>query len=728
MHRSATSVLIALTLALPAAAQDLPPTLPNLQYHLAPAPWSAGGTTNNDILDAVESLARFAAKHQHQDGAFIDPVLDREHQYATPYFAFAVGTLIHAGRAEDLRDNGVRAMDHSTSQFAKGNDAIPDQHGEFFLAPLAEALDLYEDHVEEEKLATWRERLSVPLLDVIEDIAAKTNNWRTYAMRGEWLRYKAGLVDRDPVDEFISDAWLNRTQRMRVVPTKWNLYQDWNGHPQSHAVEAVGRGNLLGLIAAGYDGPHHEEMERLITNATQTSLLLQDPTGQCPPNGRTDNHAFNDVLYMLIFDIMAERNATGDTALAQQYRRAANLAFDSIQRWQRHDGKWAGMYSITKNFFPPDERVGYQPASQVSNYSGATMFHLAEAYLARQTDLDESPALTEIGGYAFTNDKRFGSAVANAGGMQVFFNRLGDSVPKYGMYWTPLGVVRFSRAGWDSRLGPSDGAYDARERAGATFGPTWRDGPRWTRISEEARHYRGTFTVDFAHPCLVRCTILYSPVTGVGGPYFYHDFIITPDGVMTTLRCANNAEFGLTIPLIENDGRELVTHIGDRIISTRYHTALSDGSEQNFIILNDDADITPGDESYQSTYGWLRPIQVTSDDNEIHAFVYPRKEGEPLAIDVLNSFERTNNGYRSALHRVDGNIYIGRHSAGGVASQVDIDDDENPEITFNKECGFICKLQDRAITHIEADRNVTATIGDDTYELNAYEPLAIPAQ
>jgi len=50
----------------------------------------------------------------------IDPFLHREHQYSTPYFAFAVGALHPRRRAGDLLSNGVRAMDHATECFAKG--------------------------------------------------------------------------------------------------------------------------------------------------------------------------------------------------------------------------------------------------------------------------------------------------------------------------------------------------------------------------------------------------------------------------------------------------------------------------------------------------------------------------------------------------------------------------------------------------------------------------------
>ncbi|HKJ67694.1 MAG TPA: hypothetical protein VKA68_07035 [bacterium] len=186
------------------------------------------------------------------------------------------------------------------------------------------------------------------------------------------------------------------------------------------------------------------------------------------------------------------------------------LAFRSILRWQRENDPWTISFFITKNHFDPGERVGYQPASQWGNYSGTMMFHLAEAFLTHQTNIPEQPAPAEIGGYALETDSRFSSFSANAGGMQVFVNLRGASVPKYGIYWTPLGAVRFSRVNWDDRLGPSDGMRDPEAgtplsfnrgvgetadnyRAGSavSFGPAWREQgngsgrPTWRCIAGE---------------------------------------------------------------------------------------------------------------------------------------------------------------------------------------------------------------------------------------------------
>src|SRR4051812_17289907 len=65
-------------------------------YHLTARPWKPLAISKSQYLDVLEGLCRFTSRHQNAEGAVIDPFLKREHQYATPYFAYAVGTLVHA--------------------------------------------------------------------------------------------------------------------------------------------------------------------------------------------------------------------------------------------------------------------------------------------------------------------------------------------------------------------------------------------------------------------------------------------------------------------------------------------------------------------------------------------------------------------------------------------------------------------------------------------------------
>jgi len=705
--------LLVLILTTTSFAQHLPTT----EFHLTARPWHALNIPRDSYLDSVEGICRFTAQHQNPDGAIIDPFLKREHQYSTPYFAVAVGTLVRAGRAKDLLDHGIRAMDHATACFAKGSKGIPDNHGEFFIPALAEAVEIYTDLVPKETLERWRDRMKLPVDQITN---GKTSNWRAYAMRGQWLRGNLGLIDRQSAIDYIEDSWLHAEQRDRIASDKLHLYEDHQTDPEPHAVEPVGRGNLLGIVAAGYDGPSATEMRQLVEDGTAVSLLLQDPTGQCPPDGRADDHVWNDVVYQLCFEVMAERaHRAGDDHLAGQYRHAAMLGFQSIQRWRHNDGS----FSITKNRFDSSQRVGYQSASNITNYNGALAIHLAESYLACTTEISEQPSPNEIGGYAFTTDPKFATAVASAGGMQMFAALRGDTKQIYKYYWTSLGVNRFSRPGWDSRLGPSDGARDAASGHGVTFAPTWLENGKWIRLADVPERYQGKFAVQFAHPLLVRCAIDYAPIKG-DGPQFRHEFLITPDGVLATLRSADTKDFGVTLPLLENDGSPLITQITNNIATTALNPT---EDQQCFLALTGgDPSIETDDAPILSTYGYLHPLRVKAIAGINQTFVYPRNSSDPSATEMLTSFRPTGDGFDSQIGSVHGNIYIGRTSAGGEGRDIDINGDGKPDAVFDAPCRFVLQLRAGKIIAVETDRNIHGVIDGKEIALQAYRPASPP--
>lgn len=725
-----------------AKAQDFPESLPDIKYHLTSSEWNPLHISSESYLDAVAGIVKTAQQFQNDEGAIIDPYLNREHQYSTPYYAYAVGALIYRGRADKkLLKSGIRAMNKSLTDFSKGNEHIPDNHGEFFIAALAGAMELYEGHVSAKVYERWEKMLEIPIEDIWRGSDISLNNWRTYAMKGEWIRAKHGFIDKQKTIDFIENNWENATQYERIGLDKWNLYQDWSSDPQSLSVEAVGRGNLTALALEGYDGPSSEQILEIIRSGGKTSMLLQSPTGQGPANGRTDDHVFNDILYQLIFEALAEDAiGQGNQYLAGQYRRSAMLAFQSIQRWKRDaDDKWKGSFYITKNHFAPEERIGYQPASQWGNYSGAMMFHLAETNIIRKSQIKEVPAPTEIGGYAIQTDDRFSTYTANAGGMQVFINLRGATVPKYNKYWTPLGGVRFSKINWDDRLGPSDGEKkyidkDSPEfsskigegidqvfpKSGLTFGPTWIEKGKWIRIADKAVHCRGDVVTEFVHPLLVKFRVTYSFITGHKTPYFHQEFIVTPDGVMTYLSSPQKIPFGLTVPLLSNDGTSLETNISDGIASTGYPGA---GDTQNFIGLNQDVVVTQDGKELRSTYGDLLPVKFQSNDKQQILFIYPKSKEDPKAQDVKTSFSLSENGFSSILGKVEGTMYIGRNSAGGYGKSLDLDEDGKSELSFSKPCGFIAQLKNGKIVAVETDAEVTMTLYGKTRTVKPYEPI-----
>jgi hypothetical protein len=295
------------------------------------------------------------------------------------------------------------------------------------------------------------------------------------------------------------------------------------------------------------------------------------------------------------------------------------LSFNSIQRWLRDDGEWAGSFYVTKNHLDPALRVGYQPASQYSNYNATIAYHLAEAYHVRQSEIPERPAPCEIGGYIIQTDSAFGSLVANAGGMQIVVNLRGDSVPKYGEYWTPLGMVRISQPNWDSRLGPSDGARDRKAKTAATVAPTWKDGKRWVTLADAAQHYRGVATIEEVIPERVAFAVTWAPVTGVGGPAFLQKFEITEEFVTTFVESSHDVEFGLTVPLLVDDGLVHRVDWSDDYI----HVRSPRNDNRQLLTLLNNTNVEKAD-PVQSAYGSLLPLRLTSEDGQVGVIISPR--------------------------------------------------------------------------------------------------------
>lgn len=711
-------IVILLTAASPAGA-SLPPRLPAVGYHLTARTWLPLRVPPTEYLDRVEGVVRFTARHQDEHGAILDPFLHKEHQYATPYYAHALGTLLSAGRTKDLLESGIRAMEWSTISFQNNRT---DGHRVFFIAPLVESLDFYAPFVPPRTLQTWRERLKTP----VASKEAYDNNWTTYLMKGQWLKARSGLIEHDAAVDIIESRWLG-SQRSRILGTPCNLYHDLTSSPDTLAVEVVGRANLLALVAAGYDGPSAAEIRRAVAAGTRFSLLLQDASGQMPCNGRTDDHVWGDVGYLLAYDLLAEHTwAAGDRREAGQYRHAAMLALRNIDRWRRSDGSWTGSYFVTKNHFDPALRVGYQSASQYSNYNGSLMHHLAQAWHVRRSEIPEQPAPAEIGGYAFALDEKFATAFANAGGMQMQIDLKGDTSLSSGNqdYWSALGIVRLGRMNWDTRLGPSDGGRNGSSGLGASFAPTFQEKGQWVRLASVPDRYEGRFTVQFVHPLLVRCAVEYAPRRGFSGPCFRHELVLTPDGVLCTLtRISGREPWGVTLPLLENDGTPLEVSFQSpaAIARTRYPGR---DDQQNFIVLGGNVRLAP-EPTVRSTYGDLRPVRATVGETATRIFVYPRSANDPAADQVRDSLRVTSSGFTSILGTVAGDLYIGRTAAGGFGDRIDLNRDGQADATFSEPCGFILQRNGGKIIAVETDRIVRATIKGRKLSLHAFSPVTI---
>ena len=326
----------------------------------------------------------------------------------------------------------------------------------------------------------------------------------------------------------------------------------------------------------------------------------------------------------------------------------------------------------------------------------------------------------EVGGYAIQLDPSFAAAFADAGGLQMEFNLRGETTERNDNWWTPLGVVRIARASWDTRLGPSDGAQTAS--TAASFAPEMKQNGDWVRLPAMPEVYEATFSVQLVNPAIVRCTLEYHPKAGRRGPSFRDRFVITPDGVLSTVEkiSSDPASWGVTWPLLIDDGRPLSTRIAARVAETAYAPG---GDMESFLAVDRDGALDAKAKPVRSTYGDLLPVRMSTPGRVSHTFVYPHNYGQPDGDKVLKTFRVMERGFASVLGRVDGDIYISPTFAGGHGRGVDLGRGASGEVRFDRECGFVIQIRERRATAIEADRPVTVRVRGHAFRLKAYVPI-----
>jgi hypothetical protein len=118
-------------------------------------------------------------------------------------------------------------------------------------------------------------------------------------------------------------------------------------------------------------------------------------------------------------------------------------------------------------------------------------------------------------------------------------------------------------------------------------------------------------------------------------------------------------------------------------------------------------------------------VRATTKDGPIDVFVFPRNATDPKADAVAASFHLASNGFSSILGRVEGTLYVGRTSAGGVGKTADLDGDGRSDVGFSTPCGFILQLENERVTAVETDQDVTGEIQGRHVECRRFEPVVL---
>ena len=220
-------------------------------FHLTARPWSPSDVTSADLLSRIKGEVAYWATQQAPDGSIPDPYTHLTYAITPSNFAYGAALLVSTGDTTYL-SQAISAMNWAANHYATTADDSTSDGLEFDITPLVNAYSLLKasGKVSASELQTWANDLDTTKTNPLQ----LNSNWSTYAMNGAWLQYKAGLISLSSATSTIESIWTNY-QSARENSNTGGLYVDGSSGPYSLSVEAVGRGNIVALIAEGYNGP-----------------------------------------------------------------------------------------------------------------------------------------------------------------------------------------------------------------------------------------------------------------------------------------------------------------------------------------------------------------------------------------------------------------------------------------------------------------------------------------
>jgi hypothetical protein len=436
------------------------------------------GVTRRDYLSLVAKDVDFFKSHQDDGGAIIDPYTHREVQYATPAFALAAAALVTDAGRQDLLAPATRAFDHALTALVEHHAA--DGHADFYIPLLMHAHRRLAPLVDDATRARWRQQLMSIEPTKTYRVDLRDMNWNIVSSVGECMRRKDGLVAPDRADaqwQYLEESLARHLPQF----TTFGMYVE---HATPLAYDAFSRMWLEDAMADGAyaDGKSSKKYDQILRLGGLSSLLLLSPSGEWASGGRSALHNWNEAETAVICEIEAKRwKAAGRADVAGAFKRAARLAFRSMQRWQRPSGElW-----IVKNHAEPDTRLGFEAYSQHSQYNLLPMAMLVMAYDRADDTIVERPIPSEVGGYVLDLSDDFHKVVAAAGGYYIEIDTAGDP------HYTATGLQRVHRAGVAfSPLSDStsaDRAYGPNDATKYAMTP----GLQWKDSTDEKAEWRG---------------------------------------------------------------------------------------------------------------------------------------------------------------------------------------------------------------------------------------------
>ncbi len=361
----------------------------------------------------------------------------REHGY--PRLTANIGILLAHGRHPERREMFADMMELCCREMlisrartaAAGNDFSVKEI--VFCLQEAEKAGLFDSSVTD----GWRKILAqIDPYTVYTCIAARPperiGNWAAFGAASEQTRKAAGIGD---AADFIENQVLSQLFSF----DENGMYRDPN---EPMVYDFVTRLQLAVCLAEGYDGTGKDELEEFFDRSARPTLWMQSVTGEIPFGGRSNQFLHNETFYAALCEFYAVRYARrGDMELAGQFKSAARLAADSLER--RLTDK--PVHHI-KNRYPRDSRMGCEEYGYFDKYMVTMGSWAYLAYRFADDLIPEVPCPAETGGYVWETSDHFHKLFASCGGYFLEFEKNADP------HYDSCGLGRIHRKGIPGEL------------------------------------------------------------------------------------------------------------------------------------------------------------------------------------------------------------------------------------------------------------------------------------
>ena len=360
-------------------------------------------------------------------------------EHGFPRLTVTLGILLAHGRRSDKRALFAEMMDLCCKQIPTAFSRHRKAGNEFSVREVVSCLLLLEETQTFPKEQTRKWRKMLQRIDpytcyrvIASEPPERISNWAAFGAASEQARKFAGIGCADRfIDNQIASQLLSFDEN--------GMYRDPN---EPMVYDMATRLQLSVALFYGYDGPHREQLDRLLETGGIHTLLMQSVTGELPFGGRSNQFLHNEAGVAAVCEFEASRHKRkGNLKLAGQFKAAAALAITKLCRYLEGEK----MYHI-KNAYPSDSQYGCEGYGYFNKYMVTVASLIYLAYLFADDSIEAVPCPAEAENFIFRTSDSFHKTFCKWGEYCVEYDTHAD------FHYDANGLGRIHRKGAPSAI------------------------------------------------------------------------------------------------------------------------------------------------------------------------------------------------------------------------------------------------------------------------------------